>query len=204
MIESSNKEQIIIHDTIKENDSIIHVVDSLPMNLSKELTLRVNKKTRLAISCNHSATHLLHEALRSVLGAHVQQKGSMVSEKYLRFDFSHFSKLSENEIEEVQSFVNQKIIDQIPLEENRSALYTDCINKGVIALFGEKYGETVRSVKFGNSHELCGGTHVSNTIQLRSFIISSESAISTGIRRIEAVSGAQAIELLLNLSLIHI
>jgi len=155
MIESSNKEQIIIHDTIKENDSIIHVVDSLPMNLSKELTLRVNKKTRLAISCNHSATHLLHEALRSVLGAHVQQKGSMVSEKYLRFDFSHFSKLSENEIEEVQSFVNQKIIDQIPLEENRSALYTDCINKGVIALFGEKYGETVRSVKFGNSHELC-------------------------------------------------
>ena len=200
MIESSDKEQIIIHDTIKENDSIIHVADSLPKNLSKELTLRVNKKTRLASSSNHSATHLLHEALRSVLGTHVQQKGSMVSDKYLRFDFSHFSKLSENEIEEVQTFVNQKIIDQIPLEENRSALYKDCINKGVIALFGEKYAETVRSVKFGNSHELCGGTHVSNTIQLRSFIISSESAISTGIRRIEAVSGAQAIELLLNQS----
>ena len=200
MIESSDKEQIIIHDTIKENDSIIHVADSLPKNLSKELTLRVNKKNRLASSSNHSATHLLHEALRSVLGTHVQQKGSMVSDKYLRFDFSHFSKLSENEIEEVQTFVNQKIIDQIPLEENRSALYKDCINQGVIALFGEKYGETVRSVKFGNSHELCGGTHVSNTIQLRSFIISSESAISTGIRRIEAVSGAQAIELLLNQS----
>ena len=200
MIESFDKKQIIIHNTIKENDSIIHIVDTLPNNLSKDFNLSVNRTTRLASSSNHSATHLLHQALRSVLGNHVQQKGSMVSDKYLRFDFSHFSKLSEKEIEEVQTFVNQKIIDQIPLEENRSALYKDCINQGVIALFGEKYGETVRSVKFGNSHELCGGTHVSNTNQLRSFIISSESAISTGIRRIEAVSGTEAVELLLSQS----
>ncbi|KRO89055.1 MAG: alanine--tRNA ligase [Bacteroidetes bacterium] len=200
MIESFDNEKIIIYDTVKENDSIIHIVDSLPKNLSNEFTLIVNEKNRLASSSNHTATHLLHEALRSVLGTHVQQKGSMVSDKYLRFDFSHFSKLSEKEIEEVETLVNQKIIDQIPLEENRSALYKDCINQGVIALFDEKYGETVRSVKFGNSHELCGGTHVSNTSQLRSFIISSESAISTGIRRIEAVSGTEAIKLLFSQS----
>ena len=200
MIESFDNEKIIIYDTVKENDSIIHIVDSLPKNLSNEFTLIVNEKNRLASSSNHTATNLLHEALRSVLGTHVQQKGSMVSDKYLRFDFSHFSKLSEKEIEEVETLVNQKIIDQIPLEENRSALYKDCINQGVIALFDEKYGETVRSVKFGNSHELCGGTHVSNTSQLRSFIISSESAISTGIRRIEAVSGTEAIKLLFSQS----
>jgi len=200
IIESFDNEKIIIHDTVKENDSIVHIADSLPKNLSNEFTLIVNEKNRLASSNNHTATHLLHEALRNVLGAHVQQKGSMVSDKYLRFDFSHFSKLTEKEIEEVETFVNQKIIDQIPLEENRSARYSDCINQGVIALFGEKYGETVRSVKFGNSHELCGGTHVSNTSQLRSFIICSESAISTGIRRIEAVSGTEAIKLLFSQS----
>ena len=200
IIESVDKEKIIIYDTIKENNSIIHIVDSLPKNLSSEFTLIVNEKKRLASSSNHTATHLLHEALRNVLGSHVQQKGSMVSDKYLRFDFSHFSKLSDKEIEEVQTYVNQKIIDQLPIEENRSALYKECIDQGIIALFGEKYEETVRSIKFGNSHELCGGTHVSNTSQLRSFIIFSEYAISTGIRRIEAVSGAEAIELLLSQS----
>ena len=113
----------------------------------------------------------------------------MVSDKYLRFDFSHFEKLSDNQIKEVQNFVNQKIDDHLDLEENRSADFNECINNGVIALFGEKYGDKVRSVKFGTSFELCGGTHVKNTSIIKNFIIRSESAISTGIRRIEAISG---------------
>jgi len=200
ILESFEKEKISISNTIKENDTVIHIVDILPQNLNSSFNLMVDNKSRLSSSSNHTATHLLHEALRFVLGTHVQQKGSMVSDKYLRFDFSHFSKLSEQEIDQIQVFVNQKIIDQLPIEENRSAIYKDCIDQGVIALFGEKYGETVRLVKFGNSHELCGGTHVSNTSQIRAFIITSESAISTGIRRIEAISGSEAISFLINQS----
>ena len=121
----------------------------------------------------------------------------MVSEKYLRFDFSDFSKLGDQELDEVQNFVNQKIIEQRNLEENRNSSYKECIDAGVIALFGEKYGDVVRSVKFGDSYELCGGTHVSNTREIKSFIITSESAISTGIRRIEAISGTKAIDYLI-------
>jgi|TARA_B110000263_G_scaffold46234_1_gene38362 alanyl-tRNA synthetase len=200
ILESFEKEKISISNTIKENDTVIHIVDILPRNLNSSFNLMVDNKSRLSSSSNHTATHLLHEALRFILGTHVQQKGSMVSDKYLRFDFSHFSKLSEQEIDQIQVFVNQKIIDQLPIEENRSAIYKDCIDQGVIALFGEKYGETVRLVKFGNSHELCGGTHVSNTSQIRAFIITSESAISTGIRRIEAISGSEAISFLINQS----
>ncbi|MDG1792340.1 MAG: alanine--tRNA ligase [Flavobacteriaceae bacterium] len=178
-----------IINTVKENDTIIHITKELPKDLNSILNVSVIKNRRLNSSCNHTSTHLLHQALRHVLGTHVQQKGSMVSDKYLRFDFSHFEKLSDNQIKEVQNFVNQKIDDHLDLEENRSADFNECINNGVIALFGEKYGDKVRSVKFGNSFELCGGTHVKNTSIIKNFIIKSESAISTGIRRIEAISG---------------
>ena len=178
-----------IINTVKENDTIIHITKELPKDLNSILNVSVIKNRRLNSSCNHTSTHLLHQALRHVLGTHVQQKGSMVSDKYLRFDFSHFEKLSDSQIKEVQNFVNQKIDDHLDLEENRSADFNECINNGVIALFGEKYGDKVRSVKFGNSFELCGGTHVKNTSIIKNFIIKSESAISTGIRRIEAISG---------------
>ena len=141
-----------ITNTYKENDTIIHLMDSLPDELGKRYNLCVNESKRFSCSCNHTATHLLHQALRSILGEHVQQKGSMVSESYLRFDFSHFSKLSSKDLEQVQDFVNEKIINQISLEENRYASYEQCVASGVIALFGEKYGEVVRSIKFGKSH----------------------------------------------------
>ena len=197
-LEMGSGQKIKILNTIKENDSIIHLMDSLPKKFDKNFNIRVDKNKRFASSSNHTATHLLHQALRNILGDHVQQKGSMVSDKYLRFDFSHFSRLNRKELEEVQNFVNQRIIDELALEENRNSSLKECIDNGVIALFGEKYGDVVRSVKFGKSYELCGGTHVKNTSQIRSFIITSESAISTGIRRIEALSGIKAINFLMN------
>ena len=191
-IQTVDGSKLEIINTVKENDTIIHITKELPKDLNSILNVSVFKDRRLNSSCNHTSTHLLHQALRHVLGTHVQQKGSMVSDKYLRFDFSHFEKLSDNQIKEVQNFVNQKIDDHLDLEENRSADFNECINNGVIALFGEKYGDKVRSVKFGNSFELCGGTHVKNTSIIKNFIIRSESAISTGIRRIEAISGLVA------------
>ena len=180
---------INITNTLKENDTIIHECNKLPVDIKSKFKVSVDKEKRFNSSCNHTSTHLLHEALRSILGKHVQQKGSMVSEKYLRFDFSHFEKLTNEQISNIQNYVNKKIDDQLPLEENRNANYDECINNGVIALFGEKYGDVVRSIKFGSSNELCGGTHVLNTGQIKNFIIKSESAISSGIRRIEAISG---------------
>jgi len=197
-LETGSDQKIKILNTFKENDSIIHLIESLPKELDKNFNIRVDKNKRFACSSNHTATHLLHQALRNVLGDHVQQKGSMVSDKYLRFDFSHFSRLNEKELEEIQNFVNQRIMDELEFEENRNSSLKECLDKGVIALFGEKYGDVVRSVKFGESYELCGGTHVKNTSQIRSFIITSESAISTGIRRIEALSGPNAINFLIN------
>ena len=191
-IKTANGSKHKIINTLKENDTIIHITDQLPEDLNSILNVSVNKERRLNSSCNHTSTHLLHQALRHVLGIHVQQKGSMVSDKYMRFDFSHFEKLSDIQIKEVQDFVNQKIDEHLDLEENRSADYNECISSGVIALFGEKYGDKVRSVKFGDSFELCGGTHVKNTSIIKNFIIKSESAISTGIRRIEAISGIVA------------
>ena len=191
-IQTVDGSKLEIINTVKENDTIIHITKELPKNLNSTLNVSVFRDRRLNSSCNHTSTHLLHQALRHVLGTHVQQKGSMVSDKYLRFDFSHFEKLSDNQIKEVQNFVNQKIDDHLDLEENRSADFNECINNGVIALFGEKYGDKVRSVKFGTSFELCGGTHVKNTSIIKNFIIRSESAISTGIRRIEAISGLVA------------
>ena len=191
-IETIGDSTIKILNTVKENDTIIHVTNQLPKELKSLISVYVDKKARFDSSCNHTSTHLLHQALRHVLGTHVQQKGSMVSDKYLRFDFSHFEKLNETQINDVQNFVNKKIDDHLNLEENRSADYNECLNNGVIALFGEKYGDKVRSVKFGSSIELCGGTHVKNTSLIKNFIIKSESAISTGVRRIEAISGVAA------------
>ena len=135
---------------------------------------------------------MLHQALRTVLGTHVEQKGSLVNADYLRFDFSHFSKVTSDELKAVEDFVNARIQEQLPLEEKRNIPFQQAIDEGVLALFGEKYGDTVRGIKFGASYELCGGIHVQNTQQIWHFIVTSESAVAAGIRRIEAISGAAA------------
>ena len=186
--------------TKKENEEIIHVVRDFKMEESFEYELSVNKIKRKNSSSNHTATHLLHQALKKVLGKHVEQRGSLVNDKYLRFDFSHFKKIETSDLLLIQNFVNDRINESIKLEENRDENYKTAINNGVVALFGEKYGDKVRSIKFGDSYELCGGTHVQNTLLLRVFKIISEGSVSSGIRRIEAISGTSAIETLLNRS----
>ena len=186
--------------TKKENEEIIHVVRDFKIEASFEYELSVNKIKRKNSSSNHTATHLLHQALRKVLGNHVEQRGSLVNDKYLRFDFSHFKKIETSDLLLIQNFVNDRINESIKLEENRDENYKTAINNGVVALFGEKYGDKVRSIKFGDSYELCGGTHVQNTLLLRVFKIISEGSVSSGIRRIEAISGTSAIETLLNRS----
>ena len=186
--------------TKKENEEIIHVVRDFKMEESFEYELSVNKIKRKNSSSNHTATHLLHQALKKVLGKHVEQRGSLVNDKYLRFDFSHFKKIESSDLLLIQNFVNDRINESIKLEENRDENYKTAINNGVVALFGEKYGDKVRSIKFGDSYELCGGTHVQNTLLLRVFKIISEGSVSSGIRRIEAISGTSAIETLLNRS----
>ena len=195
-LQSLKNEKFFISNTVKENDTVIHICEKIPQNKNEKFDLYVNKEKRFSLSCNHTATHLLHQALRNVLGQHVQQKGSLVSENYLRFDFSHFSKLNETDLKKVESFVNHKIVEKIDLVEKRDSSLQECLDSGAIALFGEKYGDRVRSIQFGNSFELCGGTHVKNTIDLRTFTLISESAISTGIRRIEALCGNSAIDFL--------
>ena len=185
-------EVIPIVDTKKENNLIVHIVTKLPSDVNATFKAEVDRCRRFAIQCNHSATHLLHKALRNVLGTHVEQKGSSVDDQRLRFDFSHFAKLTKEEIREVEKQVNIDIWHAIPLEEHRAMPIAEAQKLGAMALFGEKYGERVRVVKFGDSVEFCGGTHTDNTGHIGSFRIVSEGAVAAGMRRIEAVTGGAA------------
>ena len=187
-IESNDGDVVHIHDTIKEGNLSIHLAKNLPKKLDLIFRAVVDKQNRFRIQCNHTATHLLHQALRDILGNHVEQKGSRVSSENFRFDFSHFSKLDQNDLIEVENFVNSRIENSIELVENRNVPLKKAQNDGAIGLFGEKYGDTVRTIKFGASYELCGGTHVNNTSELWQFKILSEGAIASGVRRIEAIT----------------
>ncbi len=191
-LKAPNGNVTYITNTKKENNLIIHIANQLPEDLNATFTAAVDEQKRNATAANHTATHLLHQALRSVLGTHVTQKGSMVRSGYLRFDFSHFSKLTANELTAVEAFVNARIQEQIDLEEQRNTPYQQAIASGALALFGEKYGDTVRCIRFGESVELCGGTHVANTAALWHFTITAEAAVASGIRRIEAVTAQEA------------
>lgn len=191
-LEAPNGNVTYITDTKKENNLIIHVANQLPTDLNGTFTAVVDAQKRNATAANHTATHLLHQGLRSVLGAHVTQKGSMVRSGYLRFDFSHFAKLTADELNAVEAFVNARIQEQIDLDEQRNTPFQQAIDSGALALFGEKYGDTVRSIRFGESVELCGGTHVANTAALWHFTITAETAVASGIRRIEAVTANEA------------
>ncbi|WP_445721986.1 alanine--tRNA ligase [Flavobacterium sp.] len=185
----SANETIEIIDTKKENNLILHITKKLPENIEASFVAKVNTGLRIASSKNHSATHLMHLALRTILGTHVEQKGSLVNPNNLRFDFSHFSKVTDEEIKQVEDFVNERIQEQIPLIERRSIPIQQALDEGAMALFGEKYGDNVRAIKFGDSMELCGGIHVANTADIWHFKIISEGAVAAGIRRIEAITG---------------
>jgi len=187
-LEALNGDVIYILDTKKENNEIVHFAKNLPKSPSETLKAVVDKKQRQRTEANHTATHLLHQALREILGPHVEQKGSAVHSKYLRFDFSHFAKLKVEELRAVENFVNARIDGQLPLQENRSVPMQDALKEGAMALFGEKYGDAVRTIRFGQSIELCGGTHVKNTGDIWHFKIKSEGAVAAGIRRIEAIT----------------
>ncbi len=187
-LEDVNGDVVYILDTKKENNVIIHFTKNLPEHLEETHRAVVDEKQRYRTECNHTATHLLHQALREILGTHVEQKGSAVHSKHLRFDFSHFSKLTVEELRDVENFVNARIDGKLPLEEQRNVPMDKAISDGAMALFGEKYGDTVRTVRFGQSIELCGGTHVKNTGDIWHFKIVSESAVAAGIRRIEAIT----------------
>ena len=186
----SANETIEIIDTKKENNLILHFTKQLPENVSASFVAKVNTDLRTSTSKNHSATHLMHQALRSILGTHVEQKGSLVNPERLRFDFSHFAKVTDEEIKQVEDFVNARIEDQLPLIERRNIPIQQALDEGAMALFGEKYGDSVRAIKFGQSMELCGGIHVKNTAEIWHFKIVSEGAVAAGIRRIEAITGA--------------
>jgi alanyl-tRNA synthetase len=181
-----------IFDTKKENNLIVHLAEKLPANPSAKFTAVVKAQNRNLAAANHSATHLLHHALREVLGEHVEQKGSLVHPDYLRFDFSHFSKVSDEQLQQIEAAVKRAIRANVPLEEHRAVPMTKADELGALALFGEKYGDLVRVIKFGESVELCGGTHVQNTGEIGAFVLLSESAVAAGVRRIEAITNITA------------
>ena len=185
----SANETIGIIDTKKENNLILHFAKQLPENVEAGFVAKVNTDLRTSTSKNHSATHLMHLALRTILGTHVEQKGSLVNPNYLRFDFSHFSKVSDEELRQVEAFVNARIEEQLQLVEHRNIPIQQAMEQGAMALFGEKYGDNVRMIEFGDSKELCGGIHVKNTADIWHFKIVSEGAVAAGIRRVEAITG---------------
>ncbi|MBU3821794.1 alanine--tRNA ligase [Flavobacteriaceae bacterium XHP0103] len=193
-LEDQHGDVVYILDTKKENNVIIHFAKSLPKHINETFKAVVDENQRSRTESNHTATHLLHQALREVLGNHVEQKGSMVHSKGLRFDFSHFAKLTPEELADVESFVNARIGDKLPLVEKRNIPKEEAIAEGAMSLFGEKYGDTVRAIRFGQSIELCGGTHVDNTADIWHFKIVSEGAVAAGIRRIEAITSEAAKE----------
>ena len=188
-LEDLHGDVVYILDTKKENNEIVHFTKNLPKHLEVRFKAVVDKKQRSRTEANHTATHLLHQGLREILGKHVEQKGSAVHSKYLRFDFSHFAKLTSDELREVENFVNARIEGQLQLQEQRNVPMKDAIDAGAMALFGEKYRDLVRTIRFGQSIELCGGTHVQNTGDIWQFKIKSEGAVAAGIRRIEAITG---------------
>jgi len=187
-------EVINVTDTKKENGLIVHFVDKLPEDIDDALTAIVDADKRNSTNNNHSATHLLHAAMKQVLGTHVNQKGSLVNAEYLRFDFSHFAKVTDEELAKIEAIVNEKIRENIALKEERNVPYDVAIKSGVTALFGEKYGDHVRVITFDEtfSKELCGGTHVKATGYISYFKIMAESAVAAGVRRIEAITGIAA------------
>lgn len=185
-------EKIVVIDTKRENNLPIHLVEKLPQDVSAVFTAKIDAKKRIQCECNHSATHLLHEALREVLGTHVEQKGSYVSPSALRFDFSHYQKVTDEEIRKVERLVGEKIRANYPLEEHRNMPIEEAKKLGAMALFGEKYGDNVRVVKYGTSIELCGGTHIPATGMIGSLRVVGESSVAAGIRRIEAVTAEAA------------
>ena len=187
-LEDVHGDVVHIINTKKENNVIIHYAKNLPKHLNESFKATVNEEFRTLSASNHTATHLLHQALRTILGTHVEQKGSLVSPKHLRFDFSHFSKVDKDQLQEIEEFVNARIRENLPLEEKRNIPMQQAIEEGAIALFGEKYGDSVRAIRFGQSMELCGGTHVKQTGDIWYFKIKSEGAVAAGIRRIEAIT----------------
>lgn len=192
-------ESFEVLETKKENGLIISLINGLPKDAGAIFYAKVNVADRKNSQANHSATHLLHEALREVLGTHVEQKGSYVGPDYLRFDFSHFSKMTEEELALVEEKVNAKIKENLALQEFRNIPIQEALDKGAMALFGEKYGDYVRMIQFGTSKELCGGTHVKTTSEIGHFKLTSESSTAAGIRRIEAISGEKSEEYFKNL-----
>ena len=188
----SGSEKVSIFDTKKENNLIVHLAEKLPLDVKAQFKAIVDRERRVLTEANHSATHLLHQVLRTELGDHVEQKGSLVNDKYLRFDFSHFSKVTDEELKTIENRVNDLIKTNFQLDEKRSVPMSIAEDMGAMALFGEKYGDLVRVIKFGDSVELCGGTHVKETGQIGPFKIVSEASVASGIRRIEAISSDAA------------